>query len=278
MMISTSTRLFAVFGNPVGHSLGPAMHNRALTHAGIDAVYLAFRVRDLAQAMAGVRALPLAGVSITIPFKVAVMDLLDQVDGQARAIGAVNTVINRDGTLIGCNTDAWGAIKALAEKIDPVGKSVAVIGAGGAARAIGYGLVQKGADLVIVSRSVEKGRNLAERLGCQFSPLVDFDTLETQVVINTTPVGMAPATGAMVVDPSGFDPATVVMDIVYNPLETAFLKAARRAGCPVVDGLSMFVYQGARQFELWTGRKAPVELMRQAAWQAVEALNRGKNQ
>jgi len=271
-LIDTGTCLFGLFGDPVAHSLGPAMHNRALAHAGIDAVYLAFRVRDLEKAMAGVRALPLAGVSITIPHKVAVMDLLDEIDPEARAIGAVNTVINRGGRLAGCNTDAWGALKALEEKISPSGRTVALIGAGGAARAIGYGLVKSGARLLILNRSPERGRALAGALGAEFHLLDEFERLRPEVVINATSVGMAPDSSAMVVDPAVLEPGTVVMDIVYNPLETAFLRAAGAAGCRVVDGLAMFVYQGARQFELWTGRKAPLEVMRRAAGQQLETM------
>ncbi len=271
-LIDTSTALYGVFGDPVAHSLGPAMHNQAFARAGLNAVYLAFRVRDLAGAMAGVRGLPMAGVSITIPHKVPVMEYLDEIDPEARAIGAVNTVVNRDGHLMGYNTDSRGALKALGEKIDPVGKTAAVIGAGGAARAIGYGLVKIGARVLIFNRTPEKGRTLARSLGAEFHGLADLAGLRPDIVINTTPVGMAPARDAMVVDPSGLAPAAVVMDIVYNPVETAFLKAARAAGCRVVDGLTMFVHQGAAQFELWTGRKASLNVMRRAALQGLELL------
>ncbi len=272
-MIDTGTCLFGVFGDPVAHSLSPAIHNQAFARTGINAVYLAFRVQDLTSAMAGVRALPLAGVSITLPHKVAVMDHLDEVDPEARAMGAVNTVVNRGGHLVGYNTDAWGALKALRERgMTPAGKTAAVLGAGGAARAIGYGLVNKGARVLIVNRGAEKGQALARSLGAEFYPLSEFGKLTPDLVINTTSVGMAPDSDAMVVDPSGLDPAVVVMDIVYNPVETAFLRSARRAGCQVVDGLAMFVHQGARQFELWTGRKAPLEVMRRAAELQLESL------
>lgn len=262
--MDTQTRLYAVIGDPVGHSLGPVMHNRAFALTGYNGAYLAFRVTDLAAAVKGVRALGLGGVSVTIPHKEAVMAFLDDIDPAARAIGAVNTVVNRGGCLTGYNTDCAGAMAALAEKTDIRGKSVWIIGAGGAARAVGYGVVAGGGRLTIVNRSREKGRRLAADLGAGFVPLAHVEAAACDVLINTTAVGMAPAVDAMPVPAGSITAPMVVMDVVYNPLKTRLLAEADGRGCATVDGLAMFVYQGAAQFELWTQQKAPLKAMRTA--------------
>lgn len=267
--ITTQTTLFGVIGDPVGHSLGPAMHNAALKAMGYPAVYLAFHVTDVAGAITAVRSLKISGLSVTIPHKVAVMGCLDEIDDLARQIGAVNTVVNRDGCLEGVNTDCFGAVSALAEKTDLVDKSVAVLGAGGAARAVGFGLAAKGARLTILNRNVERGQKLAQDLRAGFAPLAEFDQCQADIVVNTTSVGMTPHAEALPIPAQALAAHMVVMDIVYNPLETALIGAARAKGCEVVDGLAMFVYQGVRQLELWTGQKAPMEIMRQAVLDAL---------
>lgn len=268
-MIDTQTRLFGVIGNPVKHSLGPLMHNRALQAIGYPAVYLAFTVSDVAGAMAGVRALGIGGVSVTIPHKVAVMEHLDEVDDLARRIGAVNTVVHRNGRLIGYNTDCFGAVAALKEKISLAGRRVALLGAGGAARAVGFGLAAEGAEVTIFNRDPERGHALAKALSVDCYPLAALADHKADVVVNTTSAGMWPATQAMPVAAQAMSPQMVVMDIVYNPLETKLLHVARRMGCDVIDGVTMFVLQGARQLELWTGAPAPLDVMRAAV---VEAL------
>ncbi len=268
-MIDTQTRLFGVIGNPVRHSLGPLMHNRALQAMGYPAVYLAFTVSDVANALAGVRALGIGGLSVTIPHKVAVMEYLDEVDDLARRIGAVNTIVHRDGRLIGYNTDCFGAVAALKEKISLAGRRVAVLGAGGAARAVGFGLLAEGAAVTIFNRDSERGRSLANTLSAASYPLGALADHEADIVVNTTSVGMWPDIEAMPVAAHALSPRMVVMDIVYNPLETELLKVARRVGCDVVDGLTMFVLQGARQLELWTGAPAPRGVMRAAVAEAL---------
>lgn len=261
--------MYAVIGDPVAHSLSPAMHNRALAACGLPGVYVGFHVTDLAAAVAGIRALGIRGVSVTLPHKVAVMRLLDEIDETARAVGAVNTIVNRSGVLKGSNSDGLGALKALETATAVAGRRVAVLGAGGAARAVAWTLSRAGAEVALFNRTAAKAAALAGQLGLQWAPLNDLDRWEAAILVNTTPVGMAPDTRALPVDPGLLDRNMVVMDIVYNPLETALLTAARRRGCTVVDGAQMLVFQGAAQFERWTGVAAPVAVMRQAV---IEAL------
>ncbi len=270
MNIDTRTRLYGVFAHPAGHSLSPAMHNRAFAATGHNGVYLAFDVPDIAAAVAAGRTLNLHGWSVTIPHKVAVVPLLDALDPMAGKIGAVNTVINRNGRLTGYNSDGLGVVSALKEKTSLRNKTAAVVGAGGAARAIAFSLKAEGADVTIVNRSVKRGEALARDIDAPFLPLADFDRPLYHILINTTPVGMTPHVAAMPVKEETIAPEMIVMDIVYNPLITRLLQIAAGRGCTVVDGAAMFIYQGAFQFELWTGRKAPITLMRETVMNALE--------
>jgi len=267
--IDAQTALYAVLGNPVGHSLSPVMHNAAFAHAGHNGVYVALEVVDLPAAVSGLRAMDVAGASVTIPFKTAVIDYLDAVDPAAAAIGAVNTIVNDNGRLIGVNTDGRGALRALTEIAPVAGQTVAVIGAGGAARAIAHALKPAGARVIIVNRGAARGEKLAVELDADFVPLADFSGKGCDAVVNTTPVGMRPHPDAMPLDEKILRPGMVVMDAVYNPLTTRLLAAADRAGCRCVSGVEMFVYQGAMQFELWTDRSAPVALMRSVVLAAL---------
>jgi shikimate dehydrogenase len=263
--------LYAVIGNPVDHSLGPVMHNRAFAAVGHNGLYVALRVTDIGGAMVGVRALGIAGLSVTIPHKIGVMAHLDEIEKTARTIGAVNTVVHRDGRLIGINTDADGAVAALEEATPLKGKTVAVIGAGGAARAVGFGVRRKGAETIVVNRTADRGAALARELGGTHVPPEHFDGSGIDILVNTTPVGMAPDTSAMPISAKVLSPKMVVMDAVYNPIRTKLLIEAERIGCRTVDGVSMFVYQGARQFTLWTGEPAPVSVMRKAVVETLQA-------
>jgi len=269
----TDTALYCVMGNPVAHSLSPVMHNCGLAHYGMNATYLAFRVTDIETAIHGLRALGIKGASIILPHKSRVMRYLDDIDPVAAKIGAVNTVINDNGRLIGKNSDVTGALDALRAKTELATKKVLIIGAGGAARAIGYGVHTAGARVTLTNRSPQSGSDLATDLEVDFLPLADISTDSFDILINTTPVGMHPAVNAVPIPGGILCPGMVVMDIVYNPLETTWLKTAARAGCRTIDGLAMFVNQGARQFEWWTGRKAPVDIMRQAV---IENLQESK--
>lgn len=268
--IRTDTLVYAVIGNPVGHSLSPVMHNKAFSHVGHNGVYLAFRVEAIGTAVSGIKALGIRGVSVTIPHKVAVMRFLDRVDDMSQKIGAVNTLINENGLLTGCNTDCIGAVTALKEKTTIKDKEVIIVGAGGAARAIGFGIVSEGGRVTVLNRSKDKGKALARDLGGDFRPLVNPDKVNGQILINTTSVGMIPGINAMPVKRELLREDMVVMDIVYNPLKTRLLKEAEDMGCITIGGVSMFVHQGAIQFERWTGKKAPVDIMKRTVMDVLK--------
>ncbi len=254
--------LFAVLGNPVSHSLSPIMHNNAFSAVGFNGLYIPLEVDDIQLAISGLRLLNFKGASITIPHKTSVIDLLDELDDAAARIRAVNTVVNSDGRLIGHNTDWSGAMRALSDKIKINSKEVAIVGAGGAARAIGFGVKAEGGRIIILNRSKLKGEQLSSELDAGFLPLSEAKKLDCDILINTTPIGMTPHADDMCLPITALDKNMVVMDIIYTPLKTRLLREAEKIGCTCIDGLSMFVYQGAEQFTLWTGRKAPVDIMR----------------
>ncbi len=264
VVVDSCTSLYCVLGDPISHSLSPVMHNSAFTHMGYNGVYLAFNVKDknLASAISGIKALGIKGVSVTIPHKVEVMKFLDNIDEKALKIGAVNTIVNKDGKLFGYNTDCLGATNALLEKTAIKDKDVVILGSGGAARAIGFGIVSEGGRLTILGVLKDEGENLAKDLGVDYYHLSEFKNIDCQILINATPVGMTPNTKAMPVQKEDLKKDMVVMDIVYNPIKTSLLKESEGIGCITADGASMFVYQGAAQFEMWTGKKAPVDIMR----------------
>jgi shikimate dehydrogenase len=270
--INSDTILFAVLGDPVSHSLGPLMHNTAFSELEYNGAYLAFQVKDIGKAVVGIKALGIKGASVTIPHKVSVMEFIDELDVTAKKIGAVNTIINREGILSGFNSDGLGAVKALLEKTRIKDKHVVILGAGGAARAIGFAIISEGGRVTIINRTPAKGEALANDLGADFQPTLKMNKTDCHILINTTPVGMIPDIDAMPVEKQDLDKAMVVMDIVYNPLKTRLLKTAEDIGCRTIDGVSMFVYQGAFQLELWTGMTAPVEAMRKAV---LTALGKG---
>jgi shikimate dehydrogenase len=263
--------LYAVIGNPIGHSLSPVMHNSALAHCGLNGCYLAFQVENIEAAVNGIRGLGIRGVSVTIPHKIAVMQHLDEVDPMAAEIGAVNTILNKDGVLHGYNSDCSGAVMAIAEKTVIKDKEAAIIGAGGAARAIGFGLKQEGAMVTIINRTKARGEKLAKDLGCRFISLEEVKELPYHLVVNATPAGMTPDFDSMPITTQFLKPEMVIMDMVYNPLQTRFLKEAEIIGCTIVDGVSMFVHQGAVQFELWTSHKAPVKIMRKVVLEKLQS-------
>jgi len=263
MGIDGATELYGIIGNPVAHSLSPAMHNAAFQALGLNKVYVAFPVADVAGAMTGLRALGVKGASVTIPHKQAVIPFLDAIDPVAARIGAVNTLVVEEGIIRGLNTDWVGANRALAEALPLAGKTILVLGAGGSARAIGFGLLEEGARVLLASRTPEKGRKLASELGIDWLPLAEAGRNPVDAVVNATSVGMAPAVDASPLPQAAFQKVPVVMDIVYSPLTTRLLREAREAGCQTVDGLAMLLYQGVAQFEAWTGLAAPVDVMRE---------------
>ncbi len=261
MNISGTTRVHGIMGNPVSHSLSPAMHNAAFAATGENGVYVPFPVEDVAGAMVGFKALGVRGISVTIPHKQAVIAHLDDLDPVAEKIGAVNTLVLSAGRLKGYNTDWLGANRALEDKMALSGATVLLLGAGGSARAIGFGLLEAGAQVIIASRTPEPGQALAKQLDCPWHALADIPRLKADAVVNATSVGMGRMADMSLVPADKIGDFPVVMDIVYAPLETRMLKEAKVAGCRTIDGLKMLLYQGAAQFELWTGRKAPVDVM-----------------
>ncbi len=269
--IDGKTKVYAVIGNPVAHSFSPLIQNLAFAHHQLNAVYVALPVTAIGDAITGMRALDLQGLSVTIPHKEQVMAHLDACDQDAERIGAVNTIVRRDNRLIGYNTDGRGALRALEAKTQIKDAAVTIMGAGGGARAVGYALRAAGARLTIVNRSIERGRRLAGELKAMFIPLKQLNGLDCQILINTTPVGMTPNADNIIVSPAWLHDNMVVMDLVYNPLQTRLLTAAAAAGCQTVDGLGMLVYQGAIQFELWTGKRAPLDQMMQTAYQILQS-------
>ena len=273
--ITGRTNLCGVIGDPIEHTMSPAIHNAAFAQMGLDYVYVPFHVKqeELGKAIDGMRALNIRGFNVTIPHKVAVIPLLDKLDPLAEKIGAVNTVTNDDGVLEGSNTDAGGFLQALLEKgIEPKGENIVILGAGGASRAVSFSLVESGAHLFILHRRLEKAEELADRLSASFNKEVKalelvVDNLaqvldRADILVNATNVGISPNINETLVPSSLLKPGLVVVDIIYNPIKTRLLWEAEAVGARIVNGVDMFVWQGALAFEIWTGVKAPVELMR----------------
>jgi shikimate dehydrogenase len=278
MVISGKTRICGVIGDPIEHTLSPIMYNAAFKALKFDFAFLAFKVKaaDVEKAVSGMRALGIHGLNVTMPHKSVVINYLDEVDQAAKAIGSVNTILNKDGRLFGFNTDGIGALHALRENgVEPRGKKVLLLGAGGAARAIAYTLAQEAEELVILNRTVKQAAELANLLKQTFNRKVVADALsidaikdnleDSDVLINATSVGMKPNANKTPVAFEWLKPDLAVMDIVYNPLETKLAKDAKVAGAKVVSGVEMLIYQGAASFETWTEHSAPVEVMRHAA-------------
>lgn len=275
MKIDGKTRIYGIIGNPVRHSLSPAMHNAAFDYLEENSAYLPFEVEDLGAALAGMRALGIEGASVTIPHKEAVLAYLERLDPVAEKIGAVNTLrLERSEStgeklLCGYNTDWLGAVRPLQEQLELRGAEVVVLGAGGSARAIGFGLLEAGAALTLCSRTESRGCALAAELGCEWRPLAEAEGLKGDILINATSVGMSPFEDKSPVAAGTAADYQVVMDIVYAPRTTRLLADAKRSGCRIVGGLEMLLHQGVAQFELWTSLEAPVDIMRGALLEAV---------
>jgi shikimate dehydrogenase len=284
--VSGKTRICGLIGDPVEHSMSPAMHNAAFRELELDYIYVPFRVKstELGQAIAGMRALNMMGLNVTVPHKVAVMQFLDKLDHLAEKIGAVNTIVNDDGALTGYNTDATGFLQALLERgIEPKDKKVVLLGAGGAARAIAFILAERGAALLILNRALELNwaKDLANRISQSFGQKVKALELngknltktigKADILVNATSVGMSPKADKTPVPADYLRPDLIVYDIVYNPMKTRLLREAEAAGASTISGVDMLVWQGVLAFEKWTGQKAPVELMKR---EVVKLLKR----
>lgn len=253
---------YILLGNPVGHSLSPLMHNAALNALGLEGRYNAFCIYDLAAAIQGIRGMDIRGVSVTIPFKSAVMEYLDDISEDALNIGAVNTIINSNGRLTGANTDWLGLIVTLREAMTVKGKKFVIIGAGGTARAAAYGIMKENGFPIIVNRTAENGKRLALDFNCPFYALSEIGKIEADCLINTTPVGMYPDIDKSPVDSAVLAGYKYVMDVIYNPLRTKLLRDAQKQGRHVISGVDMFVHQGAEQIKLWTGSQPDLVLMK----------------
>ncbi len=269
-MIDAHTQIYGVIGNPVKHSLSPIIHNGIFQRLGLNAVYLAFEVNDLRKAIDGLRGLGLLGLSVTIPFKTEVISFLEELDELAGKIQAVNTLVNERGKIVGFNTDWIGAVQALKGKINLAGKRVFLLGAGGAARAIGFGLKKESAEIFIFNRSQEKGEKLAKELGAVYLP--EFPSLKDifpELIINATSVGMAPLVHQSPLPADLLQEGMIVMDIVYHPWHTKLLREAKLRGCQTIDGLEMLARQAAAQTEIWIGHKPDIALIKEDLQKAL---------
>ena len=283
--ITAGTRLCAVIGNPVGHSLSPALHNAAFDALGLDFVYLAFRVEDVKSALAGMRALGnFRGMSVTIPHKIEAMNHLDEIAEVDRSIGSINTIINENGTLVGLGTDGPGALKALIEAgVGLDGKNILLLGSGGAARAIAFTLARNTRPGRLVLLDINEGMlqgltaDLETGTGARIesAPLSDGSLVramaQADVIVNCTPIGMHPNEDATLIPAGLLRPGQAVFDIVYNPLETKLLADARARGLKAVSGVEMFINQAVLQFRHFTGVDAPVEVMRRVVMEKLGA-------
>lgn len=264
--------LFGLFGDPVAHSLSPAMHNAAFQHLKVAALYESYRVATAEEFLRIFRTRGLTGASITIPLKEAVMEVLDDLEPEARAVGAVNTVKAERGGLRGFNTDWIGVTVTLEEMTAIKGKRVVILGAGGTARAAIYAVIREGGVPVVINRGRRKGESLAATFGCDFRPWEEMEKVEGDILIHTTPVGMHPHGDHCPVGREILRRFSWVMDVIYNPPVTALLREAAAVGCRVMGGVSMFVIQGAEQFRIWTGLEPPVAVMKETV---VGSLQKG---
>ncbi|OGG27127.1 shikimate dehydrogenase [Candidatus Gottesmanbacteria bacterium RIFCSPLOWO2_01_FULL_39_12b] len=257
-------KICCIIGHPVAHSLSPIMHNTAYKALGLNYIFLPFDVTDLKSAVTSIKNLGIVGCAVTVPHKIKVMKYLDKIDETAKKIGAVNTIINLKGTLTGLNTDWSGALDALKEKTELAGKNVALIGAGGAARAIAYGLKQEAAYVTVFNRNKGHGKELVKDLHLDsYIPLKESTKLDGfDIVINAISVGLESRQSPLT--KKSLNQKQVVFDIVYFPRMTRFLKAAKEVGCSIITGDRMLLHCVKRQFELFTGKRIPVEILEDA--------------
>ncbi len=258
--VDISTKVYGVAGDPITKSLSPVMMNTAFRRETVNAVYLALQTADIADLVSLVGEIPLQGLSITMPHKQAILPYLEHMDPLSAKIGACNTVLRQGGKLYGFNTDVQGILTPLEKRIALKGAKVLVLGAGGAARAAVFALKDKGAEVSILNRTVETAAKLAKQAGAKVVKREGLAKCEFDIILNATPVGMSGGEAGALVNPGELK-AKLVFDLVYNPVDTPLLKLARSQGIAVITGVEMFVQQGARQFEIWTGKPAPEEEM-----------------
>jgi 3-dehydroquinate dehydratase/shikimate dehydrogenase len=274
--VDPATRVYAVAGDPVAHSLSPAIMNTALRRETVNGVYLALHAKTLKDLLGCVKDIPIHGLSITMPYKEAIISHLDNTDAHTTKIGACNTVVRaQDGKLYGFNTDAAGVVRPLQQRISLEQAKILVLGAGGAARAAVYGLKERGAEVYILNRTLGPAQKLARSARARLVKRADLKKLAFDVIINATSVGM----GNTKESPLNENEikARYVFDMVYDPPETRLMKMAKAAGAEVIPGIEMFVQQAARQFEIWTGKPAPLGEMLLVVNRVIEERAAAKN-
>jgi len=277
LLITGKTGVYGIIGDPVEHSLSPVMHNAAFRELGIDYVYVPFRVLSgsLRDAVRGLRSQGVLGFNVTVPHKVEILKYLDRLDLLAQLIGAVNTVLNAEGKLVGYNTDATGAVEALKQNgVRLSDSALTILGAGGAARAIVFALTKISPRIVVLNRTSRKALRLKQEVKRKMRRDIEINQLTkkslakalltTDVLVNATSIGMESNPNCLPIDEADLGRDLTVFDIVYGPRETDLLRKARRAGCKTIGGIEMLLHQGAAAFEIWTGRKAPLDTMRDA--------------
>ena len=259
--VDVATRVYAVVGDPIAHSLSPAIMNAAFRRENVNAVYLALHAKTLKDFLACVREIPIHGVSVTMPYKEAILPHLDNTDAHTTKIGACNTVVRaQDGKLYGFNTDAAGIVRPLERRLNTLENArILVIGAGGAARAAVFGLKERGSEVYILNRSAAPAKKLAHQARARIVKRADLKKLAFDVIINATPVGMNNQKDSPLQEQE--INARYVFDMIYDPAETRLLKLAKQRGAQIIPGIEMFVHQAARQFEIWTGKPAPWDEM-----------------
>ncbi|MCA9482285.1 MAG: shikimate dehydrogenase [Nitrospina sp.] len=261
--IPPEAKVFGVIGDPINKSMGYLIHNKAFQLTGLPHVYVPFLVKNV-QRFFSLFEPYIGGLSVTMPHKEEIGRYLGSISAQAKRIGAVNTVVHENGEWVGYNTDGTGALRALKEKGEVAGKNVVIIGAGGTAKAIGHTLKDAGAHLTLTyHRNRERGQELADQLGARLIHVDAIDKESPDILINCSPAGMTPNVNQTPCPASCLKLGMIVFDSVYNPLETRLVKEAREKGCTVIPGVELFVNQAVEQFEMWTGKTAPIDAMRQ---------------
>ncbi len=280
--ITKNTKVFGVIGDPIAHSKSPLIHNAAFRKVGIDAVYLPLRIPadGLTESLKEFDRIGLSGYSVTIPHKETVLQFCDSLDEETNNIGAANTLYRKDNKWAATNTDASAALEAIQEGLkksggvtDLKGRKVLILGAGGAARAVGYALISNGAAVAVTNRSRERGRTLATELGCQFISWENRGAESCEILVNCTCVGMHPNLNETPFEQNWLSDSTLVFDTVYNPEQTLLLKYARERGCPTVGGMEMFIRQAGKQFKLFTNAEPPREYMTETLRRAMSAAH-----
>jgi len=268
--VDAATRVYGVAGDPVAHSLSPAIMNAAFRRENVNAVYVALHAKTLKDLLTCVRDIPIHGLSITMPYKEAILAHLDNTDSHTTKIGACNTVVRaQDGKLYGFNTDTSGVVRPLERRLSTLQDAkILVLGAGGAARAAVFGLAERGAEVFILNRSIEAAKKLARRAHARSIKRADLKKHVFDVIINATPVGMGNTRETPLQEKE--INARYVFDMIYDPFETRLLQLAKQRGAQIIPGIEMFVHQAARQFEIWTGKPAPQDEMLQVVMLALQ--------